>query len=112
MLRQSLVSAVSALALLPVLPSAAADIDVLKGQFTFNWHTDPAKTKCAAVTDELLTTFKSDKYHCDLTVITNTASDAPARVCTENGDDGAEYLIFESEKACEGERETQVSNGD
>ena len=37
------------------VPSEAADtIDILKGQYTFNWLTEPSKTKCAEVTDELL----------------------------------------------------------
>lgn len=111
MLRPSIVASALALAIVAPLPAYAADIDGLKGQFTFNWRSDPAKTKCAAVTDELLAKFKSDTFHCDLNVITNTASDAPARVCTENGD-GAEYLIFDTEKNCETERETQASNGD
>ena len=91
-------------------PAFADSIDSLRGQFTFNWHTDPDKTRCAAVNGRLLSIFKSDAFQCNLEIISNTASGEPARVCTEKGD-GAEYLIFETEKACELERETQASNG-
>lgn len=90
---------------------AADTIDSLKGQFTFNWFSAPDKTTCKTVDDKLLGSFKSDTYECDLTVITNTASGEPARVCKQKDGD-AEYLIFASEKSCELERETQVSNAD
>ena len=91
-------------------PAQADDIDSLKGQFTFNWFTEPASTKCAAVGDDLLAQFKSDAFKCDLTVITNTASGEPARVCTKGSD--AEYMIFATEKSCESEREAQASNSE
>jgi hypothetical protein len=94
------------------VPSEAADtIDILKGQYTFNWLTEPSKTKCAEVTDELLATFKSDAYNCNLEVATNSASGEPLRTCAQkNG--AAEYLIFASMKSCELERETQDSNAE
>lgn len=92
-------------------PARADDIDSLKGQFTFDWHSEPGNQKCKAVDDPLLTLFKSDAYQCDLTVITNTASGEPARICGQKGE-GSEYLIFTTEKACEAERETQASNAE
>ena len=75
-----------ALGVASLTPAFAADIDSLKGQFTFNWFTEPAGTKCAAVDDALLAQFKSDAFKCDLTVITNTASGEPARICTKGSD--------------------------
>ena len=93
----------------PALPAVAQDIDSLKGQYAFDWHKAPSKTRCAAVDDKLLATFKSDSYSCNLEVITNTASEQPARLCTEKGE-GAEYMIFATEKSCELERTTQESN--
>ncbi|MBR2536635.1 MAG: hypothetical protein IKE66_11240 [Hyphomicrobium sp.] len=93
-----------------VAPAHADDIDSLKGQFTFNWFTEPGSTKCAAVGDELLAQFKSDAFKCDLTVITNTASGEPARVCTKGSE--AEYMVFATEKSCESERSAQESNSE
>ncbi len=93
-------------------PALADDgIDSLKGQFSFNWFSAPEKTTCKVVDDNQLATFKSDKFECDLNVITNTASGEPARVCKQKNDE-AEYLIFATEKACELERETQASNSE
>lgn len=101
------------IALTSVTPSALAGdtSDSLKGQFTFNWFSAPDQTTCKAVDDTLLSTFKSEAYECDMTVVTNTASGEPARICKQKDGD-AEYLIFATEKACELERETQASNGD
>lgn len=99
------------LSILPLTPAAAADLDSLKGHFAFNWHSEPAKTACVAVDDQLLATFKSDAYACDLTVITNTASGEPARICSEKSE-GAEYMIFETQKSCDSEREVQASNSE
>ena len=100
-----------ALGVVPVFPALADGIDSLQGQFTFDWHTEPEKTQCAAVDAGLLAKFKSDKFKCNLDVVTNTASEEPARVCSEVGD-GAEYLVFQTEKACEHERQTQASNSE
>lgn len=111
MLRTLMVTSTSALLLCQVSAASAQSIDILQGQFAFNWHTEPASTRCAAVDAKLLATFKSDAYQCNLNVITNTASGEAARVCTQNGD-GAEYLIFQTEKACEDERLTQASNSE
>lgn len=91
-------------------PAHADDIDSLKGQFTFNWFTEPGGTKCVAVGDDLLAQFKSDAFKCDLTVITNTASGEPARICTKGSE--AEYMVFTTQKSCESEREAQASNGE
>lgn len=89
----------------------AEDIDSLKGQFTFDWHSEPGNQKCKAVDDQLLGLFKSDAYQCDLTAVTNTASGQPARICGQKGE-GSEYLIFATEKDCEAEREEQASNSE
>ena len=111
MLRAAIATTIFALVSSAALPVIAGDIQSLQGQFAFDWHTDPEKTQCAAVDAQLLTRFKSDAFQCELNVATNTASGEPARVCTQTGGD-AEYLIFETEKSCEHERLTQVSNGD
>lgn len=47
--------------------------------------------------------------HCNLKPQSNTSSSVPARTCSE-GENGKEYLIFDSKRACENERETQASN--
>ncbi|MEQ1651944.1 MAG: hypothetical protein ABL897_05600 [Hyphomicrobium sp.] len=111
MLRTLMVTTTSALLMCQVSAASAQVIDSLQGQFAFNWHTEPAKTTCAAVDAQLLAKFKSDAYQCNLDVITNTASGEPARVCTEHGD-GAEYLIFQTQKSCDEERLTQASNSE
>lgn len=100
-----------ALSFASLMPAHADDIDSLKGHFGFDWHTEPGKTKCIAIDDALLAKFKSEAYACDLNVITNTASGEEARVCGERSE-GAEYLIFATEKACEREREEQASNSE
>lgn len=100
---------VSACATLPA--TAADDLDSLKGQYTFDWHSDPDKVKCTVIDDKLLSVLKSDAFDCKMDVITNTASDQPARICTKKEGDG-EYMIFSSQKSCELERETQAANGD
>lgn len=92
-------------------PAWADDIDSLRGQFAFDWHSDLAKATCQAVDDKLLALFKSDAYQCDLNPATNTASGEPARVCTQKGD-GAEYLVFPAQKACEEERKAQEANSE
>lgn len=97
------------LVLLASAPVYAQGLDVLNGKFAFNWHTNPDRETCAAVTARLLADFKSAKYRCDLNVKTNTASGAPARTCTaKNG--RREYLIFDTRRACEEERKTQAAN--
>jgi len=97
--------------LFPAAPALAQGIDQLKGQFTFNWFSDPAKAKCAAVDDKLLAQFKSPDFTCDLNPITNTASGKPARVCTQSGEQ-SEYLVFATRSDCEEERQTQESNSE
>lgn len=111
MLRPSQPLVLIALLACASLPASAEDIDSLRGQFAFDWHTAPDQVTCKAVDDRLLALFKSEAYKCNLEVVSNTASDEPARVCAEIRDDGAEYLIFATKKSCELERETQVSNG-
>jgi hypothetical protein len=109
MIRQSMAAVVLALVTSPASSAFAGGIDSLQGQFAFNWHMSPSKTRCAAVDSKLLSLFKSNAFKCELDVITNTASGEPARVCTQIGD-GAEYLVFLTRKACEDERLTQASN--
>ena len=94
--------------LLPA-PADAGVLDVLKGKFAFNWHANPDKQKCISVAGQLLADFKSAKYRCDLNAKSNTSTGASARTCTE-GKDGKEYLIFDTQRACEEERKTQASN--
>lgn len=103
-------TAILALAIGAALPALAEDIDSLRGQFAFDWRTLPSKTKCAPVDDQLLAKFKSDAFSCDMEVKTNTASDEPARICSEKGETGAEFMIFATEKSCELERTAQESN--
>jgi hypothetical protein len=98
-------------AVLPNAPAFADGIDALKGQFTFNWFSNPAKVRCAAVDDKRLAQFISQNFTCDLNPITNTASGKPARVCTQAGEQ-AEYLVFASRSDCEEERKTQESNSE
>ena len=92
-------------------PASAQNLESLNGQFTFNWHMEPSKTRCAAVDRRLLALFASPAYRCNLTPVKNTASGHEARVCTEVGG-GAEYLIFRTKRACEDERRTQDSNSE
>jgi hypothetical protein len=111
---QSIKKATLAAVLAVMLPAAQASadgIDSLKGQFTFNWFSNPAKAKCAAVDDKRLAMFKSQDFTCDLNPITNTASGKPARVCTQAGEK-SEYLVFASRSDCEEERQTQESNSE
>jgi hypothetical protein len=96
--------------LLAAAPANAGKLDVLQGKFGFNWRTNPARVKCVKIETAILADFESDKYRCDLTVISNTSSGASARTCTEVKKDGKEYLIFDTLKACEGERKDQASN--
>lgn len=104
-------AALLALVSCPLIPASADDIDSLRGQYTFNWLIEPDKQTCTAVDDKLLARFKSAAFECNLEVIKNTASDEPARVCTDKGG-GAEYMIFETKKSCELERTTQASNSE
>ncbi len=90
-------------------PADAQSLDVLQGKFAFNWHSNPDREKCIKVAGPLLAAFKSARYRCDLTVITNTSSGERARKCTERND-GKEYLIFDTMRACENERKDQASN--
>lgn len=109
MLRLSFSATILTLLVCPAAPAFAEDIDGLKGQFAFNWQADPEKTRCAALDSQLLSSFKSKDYHCELDAVENTASGEPARTCTKT-DGSAEYLIFRDEKSCEHERQTQASN--
>lgn len=87
----------------------AGELDVLKGKYAFNWRADPALTKCTKIAGPLFSEIKSKRFRCDLKPKSNTSTDVPARTCSE-GENGKEYLIFDSKKACEDERETQASN--
>ncbi len=87
----------------------AGEIDVLRGKFGFDWFHDPAKGKCLKITDKLLTEFKSKRYKCDLDVKKNTSTEVGARTCATISQD-KEYLIFDTKRQCDDERETQASN--
>lgn len=90
-------------------PGSAAGIDALQGKFAFNWHSNPGGQKCVKVGGKLLDDFKSSKYRCDLKPQSNTSSGATVRTCTAVKG-GKEYLIFDTQRACNEERETQASN--
>jgi hypothetical protein len=92
-----------------LLSSPANADDVLQGKFAFNWHKDPAREKCVKVAGPLLADFKSKKYRCDLNPKTNSSSGATVRTCTEVRV-RKEYLIFDTLRACNNEREEQASN--
>ena len=112
MVRYHITAAMFAVSCAVTVPASAADtIDSLTGKFAFNWFTEPANTKCAAVSADLLAQFKSDAFTCDLNVVTNTASGEGARTCSKK-DGEAEYLVFDSEKSCEEERKAQESNSE
>ena len=98
------------LLLLAAAPASAGNLDVLQGKFGFNWNSNPAREKCVKIDGPLLAAFDSDKYRCELKPVSNTSSGASARTCTEVKKDGKEYLIFDTLKACDGERKTQASN--
>jgi hypothetical protein len=92
-----------------LLSAPAHADDVLQGKFAFNWHADPAREKCVRVAGPLLADFKSKKYRCDLKAKTNTSNGASVRTCTEVRG-RKEYLIFDTLRACNNEREEQASN--
>lgn len=98
-------------AVLSAIQAHAGDIESLKGQFTFDWLSNPGKAKCVAIDDQRLTHFKSQDFTCDLNPITNTVSGKPARVCTQISDT-AEYLVFASRGDCEEERKTHAFNSE
>jgi hypothetical protein len=91
-------------------PVGASD-NSLRGKFTFNWHADPAKTRCVRIDDKLLSIFHSHLFHCDLNAIDNTASGVPASVCSK-ADGSSEYMIFSTFASCENERKIQAANGE
>ena len=90
-------------------PAQADGIDILRGKFAFNWFSDPATEKCVKVDGKLLNDFKSARYHCDLKPNTNSSSEAISRTCTLLPQ-VKEYLIFDTKKECDEERDTQASN--
>ena len=90
-------------------PANAGTLDVLQGKFGFNWNANPAREKCVKIDGPLLATFET-KYKCDLEAKSNTSSGASARTCAETKKDGKEYLIFDTFRACDGERKDQASN--
>lgn len=99
------------LAALYVYPAAAAD-NGLRGQFAFNWFTNPAKAKCVRIGDQLLALMNSPKFSCDLNPRSNTASgETVAAVCSAT-DGKSEYMIFGTLAACENERKGQAANAD
>jgi hypothetical protein len=100
---------VAALLLLACAPAKAAGPEILDGKFAFDWHTNPARQKCVKVAGPLLASFTSSGYRCDLVAKSNTSSGGSARTCTEVKGK-KEYLVFDTQRACEEERKTQASN--
>lgn len=105
MLRSSLVLATLALIVASPAAATAAGIDDLKGSFAFDWLKEPSKATCVEVGSELLASFKSADFTCDLTAHP-TSGEATAKMCSKVGG-GSEYLIFDTRADCEEERETQ-----
>jgi len=87
----------------------AGGIEVLRGKYAFDWLHDPAKGKCVRVEGKLLNDFKSTRYHCDLNMHSNSSSGAGNRTCTQTPGH-KEYLIFDTKRECDDERETQATN--
>jgi hypothetical protein len=91
-------------------PEPAASLDSLKGQYGFNWLSNPSKEKCVQITDKLLKDFRKN-YKCDLKENTGTSSGKPSVSCTRK-DEKKQYLIFKTQAFCDEERETQAANGE
>lgn len=103
-----------ALAVLLGLATHAAVADDAKPVWTklagnYGWDYMKPKTKCAKVTDALVTKMK--KYECTVPDPGSTASgkDAVADCKNKSGDDG--YLFFAKLADCQKERDTQLANG-
>jgi len=109
MLRTRIFAAAAITACILSAPALADPIDVLNGQYAFNWLTEPAKTRCVKVDAKLFADFKSPQYRCELTPKTNTNIGAPVRLCT-GVKNKKEYLIFATQKQCNDERKAQASN--
>ena len=92
-------------------PAHAQTLDALEGKFTFNWLNHPERQKCVRVTGPLFADFRSSGYRCDLNAKTNTSSGAKVRTCTATKG-RKEYLIFDTMRACEGERKDQAANAE
>ena len=88
---------------------AQASENSLRGKFTFNWFTNPSKTKCVPVDGRLVSKFNSREFECHAG--RNTASGVPAWICSA-ADGRSEYMIFSTMASCENERKTQAANGD
>lgn len=87
--------------------AASADgIDDLAGHYAFDWFQDPANTKCVEVDADVLATFKSADFTCDLTDHP-TSGEYTAKMCSKAGGK-SEYLIFDTLAHCDEERETQA----
>ena len=95
--------------LLLTASAQAGGIEVLRGKFAFDWLHDPAKGKCVKVDGKLMNDFKSTRYHCDLKANSNSSSDASIRTCTQIPRN-KEYLIFDTKRECNEERDTQATN--
>ena len=111
MQKTALTTAIIAVCSVAASPAPAAETDVLRGKFGFNWLTLPSKTKCAKIDGKLLAEFGTKRFRCNLAGVTNTASGGKAQTCRRT-DNRAEYLIFDTLAACEEERKTQESNED
>ena len=102
-----LIPALTAVSVLAAVAAKADPLDSLAGRYAFNWHADPAKTKCALVDQKLLNAFRSGKYKCDLNETKNTNT-GEAKVSCEG--QSKEFLIFKTKAHCEDERKAQAAN--
>lgn len=90
--------------------SEKGSLDVLKGQFGFNWFNNPSKEKCVRVDDKLLKDFQKN-YTCNLQEDTGSSSGKPQVRCTRK-DEKREYLVFKTKAFCEEERAAQMANAE
>ena len=96
------------LLLLTFASAYAGGAEALKGKFAYDWIADPSSQKCAKVAGQLLADFKSAKYRCDLNKKSTASNRTNAAACAEKTGH-KEYLVFDTLRACEVERESQSS---
>jgi hypothetical protein len=102
---KSLIVALSFLASTYVHTAQATDGSLI-GEYTFNWFTDPSRTRCMRVDKKLLSMLTSSQFECK---DENTGSGVRITACSKvDGHSG--YLIFKTFASCENERKTQAVN--
>ena len=80
------------------------------GSYTFNWLKSPAKQRCIRIDAKLQASLSSKRFRCELNS-GRTGAGGFASSCRRR-DDGVDYLIFPTRKACEDERKEQASNAE